>query len=178
MPHIHSRLVRVPKRHSEDRNNCLVVALHTLLAPLHPAFSYAAVHRLLAAAGREKNKRFCIKKAVLALREHTLLRLSQLSIPGTWISTRTFARLHPSGRFLIRTGGHAMACINGVFYDTQDVGDRLQVTHGWKVPEPIPEELQQTIVLRMASIAQIARERAEPLQFPAQRQHPGTLVAR
>ena len=43
---------------------------------------------------------------------------------------RDFCRDHPSGTYVIGTGSHAVAAINGDYYDTWDSGDEI-VSYYW-----------------------------------------------
>lgn len=43
---------------------------------------------------------------------------------------RDFCRDHPSGTYVIGTGSHAVAAVNGDYYDTWDSGDEI-VSYYW-----------------------------------------------
>lgn len=56
------------------------------------------------------------------------------SIPNTCPScytVRAFCRDHKRGRFLVATGSHVVAIINGDYYDTWDSGDEA-IIYYWK----------------------------------------------
>jgi hypothetical protein len=44
-----------------------------------------------------------------------------------------FARLYPKGIYIIGTGNHAVAVIDGDYYDSWDSGDEIP-SFFWKVP--------------------------------------------
>jgi hypothetical protein len=41
------------------------------------------------------------------------------------ITVRRFCKQHPKGRYLLGTGSHVIAIVNGDYYDTWDSGDEL-----------------------------------------------------
>ena len=49
------------------------------------------------------------------------------------IAIAEFASQHPRGTYIIGTGGHAVAVIDGDYYDSWDSGDEL-ASFFWKVP--------------------------------------------
>lgn len=46
---------------------------------------------------------------------------------------RDFAARYPTGRYIIGTGGHAVAVIDGDYYDSWDSGDEIP-SFFWRVP--------------------------------------------
>lgn len=44
-------------------------------------------------------------------------------------TVRDFCREHPTGRYVLGTGTHALAVIDGVYYDTWDTGDLVPVVY-------------------------------------------------
>ena len=46
-------------------------------------------------------------------------------------TVRSFAELHPFGRFLLFIGGHVVTVVNGDYYDTWDSGDEVPSIY-WK----------------------------------------------
>ena len=58
------------------------------------------------------------------------LGYSRYIIPDTCpdcYSVREFAQDHPQGRYILGTGTHAVAVINGDYYDTWDSGDEVPI---------------------------------------------------
>ena len=41
------------------------------------------------------------------------------------VTVRKFARLYPKGTYVLATGSHAVAVVNGVYYDAWDSGDQI-----------------------------------------------------
>lgn len=41
------------------------------------------------------------------------------------VDVRTFCELHPIGNYILATGTHVVAAIDGVYYDTWDSGDEI-----------------------------------------------------
>ena len=50
------------------------------------------------------------------------------------ISIRDFAKRYPKGIYIIGTGSHAVAVIDGDYYDSWDSGNEI-ASFFWKVPE-------------------------------------------
>lgn len=48
------------------------------------------------------------------------------------VTIREFARLYPTGRYVIGTGGHAVAVVDGDYYDSWDSGEEVP-TFFWKI---------------------------------------------
>ena len=47
-------------------------------------------------------------------------------------TVRDFCRDNPYGRFVLGTGNHVIAVINGHWYDTWDSGDEVPIFYWWK----------------------------------------------
>ena len=41
------------------------------------------------------------------------------------VNVRTFCRMYPEGQYIIGTGTHAVAVINGDYYDSWDSGEQV-----------------------------------------------------
>ena len=57
------------------------------------------------------------------------------NIPNTCpdcYTVRDFTRDHPSGRYILGTGSHAIAVIDGNYYDTWDSGDEVLIFYFYK----------------------------------------------
>lgn len=50
------------------------------------------------------------------------------------ISIREFTKYYPKGRYVIGTGGHAVAIIDGDYYDSWDSGDEIP-SFFWRIRE-------------------------------------------
>ena len=48
------------------------------------------------------------------------------------ITVKKFADDHPEGRYLLGTGSHVIACIDGDYIDTYDSGRLLPIYYLWK----------------------------------------------
>lgn len=48
------------------------------------------------------------------------------------VTVRDFARIYPKGRYIIGTGSHAVAIIDGDYYDSWDSGDEVP-SFFWKI---------------------------------------------
>ena len=44
----------------------------------------------------------------------------------------TFAKTHPSGRYVLRMAGHLSCCVDGIIYDTWDCSDKC-VYMSWRL---------------------------------------------
>lgn len=41
------------------------------------------------------------------------------------VTVREFCKLYPTGTFVVATGSHVVAVVNGNYYDTEDTGDEV-----------------------------------------------------
>ena len=48
------------------------------------------------------------------------------------VSIREFAKLFPQGRYIIGTGSHAVAVVDGDYYDSWDSGDEIS-SYFWRI---------------------------------------------
>ncbi len=58
------------------------------------------------------------------------LGLVRREVPNTCpncITVKDFAGMHPRGRFLVGTGSHVVAIVNGDYYDSWDSGDETPI---------------------------------------------------
>ena len=49
------------------------------------------------------------------------------------VTIRKFSQIYPEGTFIIGTGSHAVAVINGDYYDSWDSGNEIPSFFFWKV---------------------------------------------
>ena len=47
-------------------------------------------------------------------------------------TVRDFCRVYPKGRYILGTGSHVIAVINGDWYDTWNSGDEVPIFYWWK----------------------------------------------
>lgn len=48
------------------------------------------------------------------------------------ITVRRFCKQHPEGKYLLGTGSHVIAIVNGDYYDTWDSGDELPLYYFYR----------------------------------------------
>ena len=109
-----------PRTIPTERNDCVVRALTIALNR-----SYDEMHAICGAAGRKPRKGMYVYQIEQALQKKF-----------TWVMRHErvtfaqFARINPKGRFVVIKRGHAVALIDGVWYDSSPeiCGARSRVT--------------------------------------------------
>jgi len=122
-----------------DRNNCALNAMSIVLNK-----PYYEVYRTFSSYGRVGGKGASVRMITEVL--NTLRWQKEADIPiDTWIKTRSsmpvkikmslanFAKLYPKGKYYVIKSRHALALIDGVWYDNQIPNPRAYVKWFFKV---------------------------------------------
>lgn len=125
---------RAKSKRPRQSNDCTVRAF-----ALACAVPYDLAYDTLAAAGRRSGGRFKFREWVEGT-EFAEYEFTWRGFPAVRgerrMNPHSFAEKHPSGRFILRTAGHVMACIDGVLLDTAAPPAGRCVYGAWRV-EPV-----------------------------------------
>ena len=114
-----------PRTISTEKNDCVVRAMTIAYDS-----SYEVVHKACEAAGRRPQRGMNGYQVIKALE----LLTGREDVSMTWYKIKSdrptmaqFVRANPKGRFLTIIHGHAVALIDGVYYDASEPGARHRV---------------------------------------------------
>lgn len=109
----------------QEHRDCTVRAFVNLTGA-----AYAAVHAVFAAHGRKNRRGFRLQTHAHDIARDLGVQLKLVRRSG---SVEKLIRLHPTGKILVRTRGHAFAVVDGVIHDSFVVSGRRHVQQAWLV---------------------------------------------
>jgi hypothetical protein len=116
-----------------DHNNCALNAMAIVLNK-----PYYDVYETFKDHGRVRGKGTSVRTITTAL--NVLKQGSPEKAINNWqmptkmkVSLAKFARMYPTGRYYVIKSGHALALIDGVWYDNQVPNPRAYVKYFFKV---------------------------------------------
>jgi hypothetical protein len=116
-----------------DRNNCALNAMSIILGK-----PYYEVYKTFSKHGRVGGKGSSVRMITVAL--NVLKQGSPEKAINNWqmptklkLSLSKFAKMYPTGKYYVIKSNHALALIDGVWYDNQEPNPRSYVKWFFKV---------------------------------------------
>lgn len=113
---------------TKEKNDCTVRAISIAYQ-----IPYEEAHIKLKDFGRKDGKACFNFAHFMNTKIVTTLKVTRSSKQRSLGSLQAFCNDHPTGRYVIRIAGHALAIVDGVIHDSWKPGPRTQIKDYWKV---------------------------------------------